>query len=59
MAGVFARTDTQRGVWKAPAGLDATLVGVPELSVPLTDAKTASSIRSESIACDDAGCRAA
>jgi phage tail sheath protein FI len=24
-------------VWKAPAGLDATLVGVPQLSVPLTD----------------------
>ncbi len=37
VAGVFARTDTQRGVWKAPAGLDASLVGVPQLSVPLTD----------------------
>ena len=37
VAGVFARTDTQRGVWKAPAGLDATLNGVPQLSVPLTD----------------------
>jgi phage tail sheath protein FI len=37
VAGVFARTDAQRGVWKAPAGLDATLVGVPALSVPLTD----------------------
>jgi uncharacterized protein len=37
VAGVFARTDTQRGVWKAPAGLDAALVGVPQLSVPLTD----------------------
>jgi len=37
VAGVFARTDTQRGVWKAPAGLEATLVGVPELSVPLTN----------------------
>jgi len=39
VAGIFARTDTQRGVWKAPAGLEATLVGVPELSVPLTDAE--------------------
>lgn len=39
VAGVFARTDTQRGVWKAPAGLDASLVGVPQLSVPLTDAE--------------------
>jgi len=37
VAGVFARTDGQRGVWKAPAGLDASLVGVPALSVPLTD----------------------
>jgi phage tail sheath protein FI len=37
VAGVFARTDTRRGVWKAPAGLDATLVGVPSVSVALTD----------------------
>lgn len=37
VAGVFARTDTERGVWKAPAGLNATLVGVPQLSVNLTD----------------------
>jgi uncharacterized protein len=37
IAGIFARTDAQRGVWKAPAGLDAKLIGVPELSVPLTD----------------------
>jgi len=37
VAGIFARTDTQRGVWKAPAGLEATLVGVLKLSVPLTD----------------------
>ena len=39
VAGVFARTDSERGVWKAPAGLDATLVGVPQLSVSLTDAE--------------------
>src|SRR5262249_33158467 len=38
-AGTFARTDAQRGVWKAPAGLDATLVGVPALSDGLTDAE--------------------
>lgn len=37
VAGIYSRTDTQRGVWKAPAGLDASLVGVPNLSVPLTD----------------------
>jgi uncharacterized protein len=39
VAGIFARTDTARGVWKSPAGLDATLVGVPQLSVNLTDAE--------------------
>jgi phage tail sheath protein FI len=37
VAGVCARTDAQRGVWKAPAGLDATLVGVPQLTVSLTN----------------------
>lgn len=37
VAGVIARTDAQRGVWKAPAGLEARLVGVPALSLPLTD----------------------
>ena len=37
VAGVYARTDVQRGVWKAPAGTDASLSGVPQLSVPLTD----------------------
>jgi phage tail sheath protein FI len=36
-AGVFARTDAERGVWKAPAGQEARLAGVSELSVPLTD----------------------
>lgn len=37
VAGVFARTDTQRGVWKAPAGQDASLVGVREFAYSLTD----------------------
>jgi len=37
VAGVYARTDVQRGVWKAPAGTDASLAGVPELSLKLTD----------------------
>ncbi|NPD27117.1 phage tail sheath family protein [Corallococcus exiguus] len=37
VAGVISRTDTHRGVWKAPAGLDALLTGIPKLSVPLTD----------------------
>lgn len=37
LAGVIARTDAQRGVWKAPAGQDATLVGVRELVYKMTD----------------------
>jgi phage tail sheath protein FI len=37
VAGVFARTDAQRGVWKAPAGMEATLFGVPAFSVALND----------------------
>lgn len=39
VAGIMARTDASRGIWKAPAGLEAALVGVPQLSVPLTDAE--------------------
>ena len=37
VAGIMARTDTTRGVWKAPAGLDATLSGVQALDVNLND----------------------
>ena len=37
VAGVLARTDASRGVWKSAAGVDATLSGVVSLSVPLTD----------------------
>jgi hypothetical protein len=37
VAGVMARTDVQRGVWKAPAGLDAALNGIQALQVNLTD----------------------
>ncbi len=37
VAGVMARTDAQRGVWKAPAGLDASLNGTQALEVNLTD----------------------
>ncbi len=39
VAGVYARTDATRGVWKAPAGVDATLNGTRGLSVNLTDAE--------------------
>jgi phage tail sheath protein FI len=37
VAGVLARTDATRGVWKTPAGIEAPLTGIAELSVKLTD----------------------
>ena len=37
VAGIFARTDAGRGVWKAPAGIDATIGGAAGLAVKLTD----------------------
>lgn len=39
IAGVMSRTDVNRGVWKAPAGLDASLNGIQGLQVNLTDAE--------------------
>jgi phage tail sheath protein FI len=37
VAGVYARTDATRGVWKAPAGTEAALNGSAGLAVVLTD----------------------
>jgi phage tail sheath protein FI len=37
VAGVMARTDTRRGVWKAPAGLEATMIGVRGLEYRVSD----------------------
>jgi len=37
VAGIMARTDTQRGVWKAPAGLDAAINGILSLDAELND----------------------
>lgn len=39
IAGIMARTDTARGVWKAPAGLDAALNGIQALEANLNDAE--------------------
>lgn len=39
VAGVFARSDVLRGVWAAPAGVEAALRWVDELSVPVSDAE--------------------
>ncbi|MCQ4211117.1 phage tail sheath family protein [Streptomyces longispororuber] len=43
VAGVIARTDTRRGVWKAPAGTDdGGLLGVRSLAFRLTDQQNGS-----------------
>ncbi|MDR7275512.1 phage tail sheath family protein [Catenuloplanes atrovinosus] len=39
IAGIMARTDGDRGVWKAPAGTEARIVGARGLTVKLTDAE--------------------
>lgn len=38
VAGVMARIDTGRGIWKAPAGLEAGIVGISGPAVPTDDA---------------------
>ena len=37
VAGIMARTDATRGVWKAPAGLDATITGIRRLAANIND----------------------
>jgi phage tail sheath protein FI len=37
MAGLYARTDATRGVWKAPAGIEAALRNIQELDYKLID----------------------
>jgi phage tail sheath protein FI len=37
VAGIYATTDATRGVWKAPAGIDASLTGISGLKTALTD----------------------
>jgi hypothetical protein len=39
VAGIYARTDGTRGVWKAPAGTEASLTGVNGVMVPLNDSQ--------------------
>src|SRR5438445_632676 len=38
VAGVMARTDSERGVWKAPAGLAAGVAGATGVAYPTGDA---------------------
>jgi uncharacterized protein len=40
MAGVWANTDASRGVWKAPAGTNATISGITGLSVDIDDGES-------------------
>lgn len=37
VAGICARTDVSRGVWKAPAGIEAGISGAQDFTVPMTD----------------------
>jgi len=37
LAGLYSRTDAERGVWKAPAGTSANLIGATGLALTLTD----------------------
>lgn len=39
VAGIFARTDARRGVWKAPAGVEATLGGIVNLTRETIDSE--------------------
>jgi phage tail sheath protein FI len=39
LAGIYARTDAAIGVWKAPAGIDAGLLGGVTLATKVTDAE--------------------
>lgn len=48
VAGIYARTDVQRGVWKAPAGAEATLVGATALATPI-DGRTIDAMNSAGI----------
>lgn len=37
--GIYARTDLERGIWKAPAGISATVRGALDVAAVLTDAQ--------------------
>ena len=46
VAGLYATIDATRGVWKAPAGTEATLSGVQSMTYQLTEQENGRSIRS-------------
>jgi hypothetical protein len=50
IAGIYARTDASRGVWKAPAGLQAAVMGAVAMSVGL-DGADRQALNSDGINC--------
>src|SRR6266550_3317727 len=50
VAGLFARTDSKQGVWKAPAGMSANIIGATDVSLTLTAPEIAS-LNSQGINC--------
>lgn len=50
VAGLYAATDVARGVWKAPAGIEASLTGVSGLTSNLTDLENGS-LNTQAINC--------
>ncbi|MGC2618809.1 MAG: phage tail sheath subtilisin-like domain-containing protein [Acidobacteriaceae bacterium] len=50
VAGIYAATDASRGVWKAPAGIDAGLSGISGLQYTLTDSQNGS-LNPEAVNC--------
>jgi len=47
--GVYARIETSRGIWKAPAGDEANLLGVLDVEYRLSDAEHTSLVKSGSV----------
>jgi hypothetical protein len=50
VAGIFARTDATRGVWKSPAGIGAYLTGATGVRIPLS-AGDAASLNAKAVNC--------
>jgi phage tail sheath protein FI len=49
-AGIWARTDNRRGVWKAPAGVETSLLGVEEFQYAVDD-RTQDELNAQGINC--------
>ena len=47
--GVYARTEIERGIWKAPAGLSAQVMGALDVSASFTDAQHTDLVKSGTV----------